>query len=432
MNLIQKIFNFIWTRGRKPDEEDIDNQLTSMLNVISTLSSVGGIFFLVLSLLFTDDYLYVGINGFIALDFSLILVFHHFGLVNLARLHFGFIIPLWYVFSIIAIGGNFGQSIVGATEILISYLLFHKRPKFRNFVLFYNFLLYALPTIYVTFYGPIFGLRDYPLDELFVFTVCLGWIFLMISIYEMRKEIYIKNLLDKNRELTRKTNELERFNYIASHDLKSPVRNILNFLGLIRRDYDKMHFDKIDEYLDFTHKSATQLNELIEGVLEISTVDNDTGNFEPIDLNKVLDKVLLNLNREIKEKNVKVISGFLPYFVGSETDFIIVFQNLIQNGLKYNTSEYPVIEINAKKANGFLSIKVKDNGIGIAKENQKSIFQFFKRLHNSTEYKGTGLGLGLCVKIIEKYKGEITIKSELGKYSEFTVSLPLEVLEEQY
>jgi light-regulated signal transduction histidine kinase (bacteriophytochrome) len=197
-------------------------------------------------------------------------------------------------------------------------------------------------------------------------------------------------------------------------------------LGLIEKETADIDNEKLNRYLEFTKTGAFTMNELIEGVLEISKSDKiDIEDLQAIDLNSALNKAISNLHQEIENRNVKISAQQLPNFHGREADFVLVFQNLIQNGIKYNKSSIPHIEIESTINKNILNIKFKDNGIGIETEYRSQVFEFFKRLHNSSEYPGTGLGLGLCKKLINKYDGKIHVNSQVGKYSIFTIILPL-------
>ena len=143
----------------------------------------------------------------------------------------------------------------------------------------------------------------------------------------------------------------------------------------------------------------------------------------------VFDKTITLLTQEINSKNATIQTVTLPYFYCNSIEISSVFQNLIQNSLKYNESTTPLVQLTTTFTDTHFKIHFKDNGIGISPEYHEQIFEFFKRLHTSIEYPGTGLGLGLCKKIIEKYNGSIEIESVLSEYSIFTIILPLTGIE---
>ncbi len=426
MNYLLTIFRFIESRGIS-DAHQEDNKLTRLLNIICALTSFGSLGIFVGTYLFTTDYVYMTVSMGVTITYLVMIVLHHFHQIETAKLYFSTIIPLWYVMTMLSIGGHFSQSIAAVATIVITYLMYKEQKKLRTSLITYNIFLFILPTLYITFYQPIFGVHDYPIDEIVVFLLCLGWISIVFSIYEGKKQDYIESLQKKNRELEQKTQELERFTYIASHDLKSPLRNIVSFVNLIKRDIKRENYGELSEYLDFVETGAIQMRELIDGVLIISEVDNKNREMEyvEIDLNRVFKKVTLNLKHDIESQKAKIATEDLPSFFGEAADFVIVFQNLIQNGIKYNESLNPEVFVSTTKTNRFMVLHFTDNGIGLKEEYYDRIFEFFRRLHTAEEYSGTGLGLGLCKKIIEKYNGRIEVDSKLGEGTRFSVFLPI-------
>jgi len=239
-------------------------------------------------------------------------------------------------------------------------------------------------------------------------------------------KIFTTIIEEKNRRLIEKNEELERFTYIASHDLKSPLGNLINFSTLIELDLKREKYENIPKHLEYLKTSARQMKCLIEDVLEFSNIDSrDNDKKELIDLNKVLEKVQYNLHQEIENKNAKIMAHPLPTYHCNEVRFAILFQNLIQNGIKYNKQQRPIIAVWSTNVDGVLNLYFKDNGIGIEEAYQQQVFGYFKRLHNKNEYEGTGIGLAMCKKIVENCNGQLTIQSTVGKGSTFVVSLPI-------
>lgn len=354
----------------------------------------------------------------------MIVVLHHFNKFLWAKIYFSISIPIWYSIAMLLVGGNFGQSLMSASTVMITYFLLKDKVRLRNNLIIFNIILYLSAITIALFIDPLLGERDYPFDEVIVWGLALGWLSILFSIHEERTNLFIQSLKDKNKQLQQKTNELERFTFIASHDLKSPIRNIISFLNLIRRDIDTEQYDKISEYLSYAETGAYQMHELIEGVLEISRIDQVTpSSFELVDLNTVLQQVMVNLRIELL--NTKIKATNLPEIHCQKSDFLILFQNLIQNAVKYNTSDLPIINISSKVEKDYHFLEFTDNGIGIEEQYYDQVFDFFKRLHSSKQYPGSGLGLGLCKKIIEKYNGSISVHSEVNKYSTFSIQIPI-------
>jgi light-regulated signal transduction histidine kinase (bacteriophytochrome) len=269
-------------------------------------------------------------------------------------------------------------------------------------------------------------LVDYPISSLVSFIISMGWVTIILIAFHREREMFIQNLKTQNEVLEQTSLELERFNYIASHDLKSPLRTIISFGGLIKRDIEKEKYTAINEKMNYVITGAKQMNYIIEGVLELSKLKGikKTERIE-VDLNEILAKAQLNLEDDIREKNVIIKSESLSTFLGNEVEFLLLFQNLIQNAIKYNKSKEPTVIISTHQNNDVLFISFKDNGIGIDEVYFNQIFEFFKRLHGSSEYQGTGIGLGLCKRIVENYNGQISVESEVGKGSSFVIQLPM-------
>lgn len=421
MKIIAQLLEFIRSRGITDHASEYD-QLTGFLNLFSFLTSVGALGVFVVAVLTGQDTIYLGISLMVFGTYFSILILHHFHCKRTVRLLFGAIVPLWLVFAILSIGGNFGQALGFASNIVITFLLFRESPRFRNILVVYNIFLYLLPTLYILNWEPWFGVRDVPGDEIVVFLMCLLWISVVFAIYEYKTTSI---LALKEKELAARTRELEQFVYLASHDMKAPVRNILGILELFKANLEDKEYQNLGLLVTHLKASANNLNELIHSVLEMSKYNAiDPSTFEPVDLNTELEKALFNLQTDIKERKAEISMDPLPTFLANKGDFALVFQNFIQNGLKYNESEVPLIGISFKEYDRFHQICIRDNGIGIKEEHHKEIFELFKRVHTGGDYSGTGLGLGLCKKIIEKYQGEVRVESVEGEFTNFCIILP--------
>ena len=247
------------------------------------------------------------------------------------------------------------------------------------------------------------------------------------EILEKAIEIRTKELENSNIDLAKSNEELERFVFIASHDLKTPLRDIVSFTSLLERQLKSSDNEKVHEYLSFIKNGGKRLNSLISDTLEYSRFshlqkENQT---EFINLNILLDELQNTLSNYISEKNAKIIiANNLPHIDANRSSITSLFQNLLENSIKYNQSDIPTIKISTATNQDFLSIFIDDNGIGIPEEYQDEIFTMFSRLHNQNEYEGSGLGLAICKKIVENLNGKILIKSEPDKGSTFELRFP--------
>ncbi len=234
--------------------------------------------------------------------------------------------------------------------------------------------------------------------------------------------------LIQNKKLERKNDELQRFAYIASHDLKEPLRNIGSFATLLKRRFKGKLGEDADEYINFITTNVSRMYDLLHEVLMYSKLENEEIYEESVSLNGVVDTVIATLKGKIMEHNVDIIVSELPDVKGHRSHLSQLFQNLISNSIKYTNQSNPKVEIGIKE--GFqgndLVYFVKDNGIGIDMEFKERVFEIFKRLHGKDEYEGTGVGLSICKKIVNQNHGEIWVESEVGKGATFYFTLNIE------
>ncbi|MFK7948426.1 MAG: tetratricopeptide repeat protein [Saprospiraceae bacterium] len=249
---------------------------------------------------------------------------------------------------------------------------------------------------------------------------------------EKNKQIHQQNLQlksnnqkiqEQNRKLENSNEELRRFAFIASHDLKEPLRNIGSYSSLLSRRYKGKLDDDADEFLEFITNGVSRMYNLLNEVLDYSKIDGEIVN-EPVDTNEAVTQAILNARTIIEEKNANVEVDNLPKILMSSTHILQLFQNLLVNGIKYNDKEIPQIKISGVRHSNNFIFSVKDNGIGIDEVYKDKIFDMFQRLHGKGEYTGTGIGLAICKKIVNQYNGEIWVESKLREGSTFFISLP--------
>jgi PAS domain S-box-containing protein len=219
--------------------------------------------------------------------------------------------------------------------------------------------------------------------------------------------------------------DLEQFAYSASHDLQEPLRNITAFTQLLKKQYAGKLDGDADLYIGYVVGGAKRMENLIRGLLsytQVADVVEQPGN--PVDANEVLHKAVANLSATIAANRAVVTSDRLPKVPLHEMHLLQLFQNLIGNGIKYRSEEDPRIHISARTEGGWTIFSVRDNGIGIDRQFADRIFGIFRRLHSGDKYEGTGIGLAICQKIVERHGGRIWMESELGKGSLFQFSLP--------
>lgn len=232
-------------------------------------------------------------------------------------------------------------------------------------------------------------------------------------------------------ELKRSNEDLEQFGYIISHDLRAPVRNISSFMSLLGKQFNESSPKGSREFVDMAKQSADRLNKQIEDMLSYCRIDRNLPPTSPVDLNQMLRTIQMELNEKIKEKNAEIIiERELPVLEELHSSMMHhVFQNLIANAIKFNTTEKAEVRINYEEKDGIFTFSVSDNGIGIAAAYKDKLFQMFKRLHSAEQFEGTGIGLAVCKKIINFYKGEIWFESEVSKGTTFFFTLEKPVVE---
>jgi PAS domain S-box-containing protein len=239
--------------------------------------------------------------------------------------------------------------------------------------------------------------------------------------YRMRLEDLVKQ---RTQELARSNRDLEQFAYVASHDLQEPLRAIAGFVELLKRNLQSSLDTKTTEYMNFTVDGAVRMQSLISGLLEYSRVGTHGQKPEQTDPRAALERAVANLRMSIKESGAEIATDDLPmvYFDGMQLSQLL--QNLISNAIKFRAEQAPRIRISAARLDDSWRFAVADNGIGIDPQYAERIFLIFQRLHSREEYPGTGIGLSICKKIVERHNGKIWVESKPGDGSTFYFTVP--------
>lgn len=239
-----------------------------------------------------------------------------------------------------------------------------------------------------------------------------------------------KQITNNTQGLQRSNEDLLQFANIVSHDLREPIRKIKFFQDLLRKEVEPTINADIEKYFNKIHYSADRMNNMIEGVLAYSTLNNPVRSIKNVDLNEILEGIKTDLELVIMEKNAVFIADPLPKVEGSSILLHQLFYNLIQNALKFSKADLPPrITISSsiveKEGSEYVQIHIKDNGIGLDIIFAERIFNEFERLHSKDQFQGNGLGLALCRKIVQRHNGTINAVGEIDNGAEFTVTLPL-------
>jgi PAS domain S-box-containing protein len=225
-------------------------------------------------------------------------------------------------------------------------------------------------------------------------------------------------------DLARSNSELEQFAYVASHDLQEPLRMVSSYVQLLAKKYQGQLDSDADDFIGFAVDGAARMQRLISDLLMFSRVGTRGKEFVPCNCEAILDDALANLQKVIEETGSQVTHDQLPTILADKTQLTQLFQNLIENGIKFRRKEIPQIHVSAVREGADWRFSVRDNGIGIDKEYFDRIFIIFQRLHDKTAYKGTGIGLSVCRKIVERHGGRIWVDSTPGGGSTFSFTLP--------
>ncbi|MEG3987055.1 ATP-binding protein [Microcoleus sp. S28C3] len=226
-------------------------------------------------------------------------------------------------------------------------------------------------------------------------------------------------LLKSNQELARSNAELEQFAYVASHDLQAPLATIASYAQLLEKRYKDQLDSQASKFIGNIVQGCTRMQTLIDDLLEYSRVGRSQKPFQLTNCNHAVEQALANLQGAIRETQAVVTYNELPVVMGDISQLVQLFQNLVSNAIKYRHDAPPVVHITACKQEKDWLFSVSDNGIGIATQHQERIFQIFQRLHTQREYSGTGIGLAICQKIVERHGGYIWVDSEPDRGSTF-------------
>jgi len=241
-----------------------------------------------------------------------------------------------------------------------------------------------------------------------------------ISAHKITEE----QLARQARELAQSNTELEQFAYVASHDLQEPLRVISSYTQLLARRYKGQLDPKADEFIAFIVDGTMRMQRLIQDLLQYARIDKKEKTFSSMESQAALNQALAGLRSAIAAGQATVTSDPLPAVHGDELQLSQLFQNLIGNAIKYRGPDSPRIHVSALRDGSEWVFTVADNGIGIDPQFNEQIFEIFQRLHGMGEYEGTGIGLALCRKIVERHRGRIWVESEPGKGARFRFTLP--------
>jgi PAS domain S-box-containing protein len=225
-------------------------------------------------------------------------------------------------------------------------------------------------------------------------------------------------------ELKRSNIELQQFAYVASHDLQEPLRMVMSYLALLNKKFSDELSPQAKEYMSTVTEGAERMRQLVNDLLQYSRVDTQTKEFSEVDMNSVANEVVQELRLSIDEANAEVVMNEMPTVIGDEAQLKQLLTNLVSNAIKFHNDERSRVVITSEERWNEFVLAVRDNGIGIDPQYQDKLFKMFQRLHTRDEYPGTGIGLAIAKKIVERHGGRIWFESELGKGTTFYFTIP--------
>lgn len=417
--------------GVEPHMGALERAQVQMLNYVAI-----GVIVLTLSMItiFIDDVIVEDIPLIIAtLAFSFLLLYlNKKGKNFFGQIIFHTIFPLLSVLTMALYGKvNHDEAYFGLT-IALGFVSFTSR-KHQIIVVLWNLICYSIGFLSNYYFGipypfEIGLIESYTFGTVTIILIVAMAGFLIRTNYEFGNKIIVltKKLEKQNKELHETNMDLKNFVQVASHDLKAPLRSIISFQKLIERKVKPLEDESLNEFLHFSTTSAQQMQLVLDDLLKYSQLEKEVAlnDLKAVDFKGIVDQIMVELQHSTDKESIIKLEGELENFKGINSQVKLMMQNLIGNGLKYNESEIPEVVVSTETIEDEVIIKVKDNGIGIAPEYQEQIFEPFRRLHSSSEYEGTGFGLAITKRIVEKIGGEIQIESQLGEGTEFRISFP--------
>lgn len=262
--------------------------------------------------------------------------------------------------------------------------------------------------------------------ELFCQTVVNTWT--LLELHEARStatggDLSHTALNDLNEQLLHANDELKQFAYRASHDLQEPLRTVSNYIGLFNKHYGSELNEEAAEYLGFAKDASERMHRMVRDLLEYTRLDHQNNPKIRISGNQLLEEALANIKMSAEENEAIILYEDMPDLEGYEKQLVSLFQNLLDNAIKFKGNGQPVVTIDVNEKQKSWEFRVSDNGIGISEDFKDKIFNFFSKLHAASEYKGSGLGLSICKKIVENHNGQISVDSQEGQGSTFIFEL---------
>lgn len=432
-NPISSVYNNLLDLGIEDVDHHNQQKYIRITNFVTINTFLGSLVYLVLAVLWDNWSFFMGVFALTGVSVS-ILFMNAYGKVNLSRFTYLFGVNMIVFMNALMVGPSARMESFFVVATVTPFLMY----DLKQLVIIAAGLL--VPVVFLYSYDvltPFFSAYYLPIENQYILEkvgLVMQIVLTVASVYQLvrvsekaEKDLEASNaqMQLQTAELRRSNSDLEQFAYIISHDLKAPVRNISSFMNLLVHKHADQLNPEAREFVNYSHTGAKRLERLIDDVLAYCRIGTNLPKPVPVNVNDVINTIRFELRDRLSSSNATInINRELPVVSNVHASLIYhIFQNLISNGLKFNRSESPVVDVSWTNSLNFYTFSIRDNGIGISKEYSTTIFQMFKRLHNEQEYDGTGIGLAICKKIVEYYHGEVWFESEENKGTTFYITI---------
>lgn len=361
------------------------------------------------------------------------LLLTYFNYFRIARFILTFFLPSLFLIVIMLYGSGLKLDYTIAFFTVLVLTMYDKsRPLIINLI--YLIALQGFSYYFMANYESPYAAYVDPYDSITIMLFTTIGLFVLVNKFiqatknfQSEQEKTNQKLLEKTRELQRSNEFLESYTYIASHDLKSPLRSITSFSDLILKKLKNSPDTDIKDYLRFLKKEVIQINAVIDGIIENAKDNSSNIKYDDVDTQRLLRQIEHELSPRLKDIDGQIVYHNLPVIRADQRMITKVFFNLIDNSLKYNRADQPRVSITHRLVEDSHEFSIADNGIGIPLAYSEDIFKMFKKLHVHHEFSGSGVGLALSKKIIELHGGQLWLDTETKEGSTFYFSLPISV-----